>query len=111
MEVKRQSQELSKQQIYFLSQSPEIKKMRDAAGQVLDMAAWMIYTDTNSKGEEQTILSILTADKDTYATNSRTFIEQFEKCIDIFGGDFKRVSVGTGTSKGGRTYLTATYAL
>lgn len=103
--IKQSSNELSKMDIYALTKSPEISKMKDAAGQVLEIAAWVEYKDVNKDGEEREILSIRTSDNDTLATNSRTFIEAFNDCIDIFGDDLKQIKVSTGTSRNGRTYL------
>lgn len=108
MEITRTSStELSKMDIYQMTKSPEIGKMKTAEGQTLDIAAWVEYKDTDKDGNEHEVLSIKTADGDTFATNSATFIRAFNECLDIFGGDFKRVKVASGVSHNGRTYLTA----
>lgn len=105
--INKSSTNLTKMDIYQMTKSPEIGKMKTAEGQTLEIAAWVVYKDIDKDGVEHTVLSIRTADGDTYATNSGTFIRAFNECIDIFGEDFRRVKISSGVSRNGRTYLTA----
>ena len=102
---------LSNREIYALTTSPKTRKMKDAKGTVLEVAAWAIYTDADKDGNERTVLSILTPEGESYATNSNTFIADFGKMVDVFGpGDLSAVEVCSGVSKNGREYITCAYA-
>jgi hypothetical protein len=113
MEIMKTSKELSAQEKYFLTMAPSVQKMKDAVSQEIEVAAYCIYKDVNSKDEEQTILSIATPENDVFATNSPTFIEDFQKMLDMFtdcGEVVKAIKVIEGQSKAGRTFITCVYA-
>lgn len=113
MTIIKTSKELSAQERYFLTMAPSVQKMKDAIGQELEVTAFCVYEDTNSKGEEQTILSMTTPEGDVFATNSPTFIEDFQKMWDLFndlGEQVKAIKVISGTSKSGREFITCVYA-
>jgi hypothetical protein len=107
------SKELSAKEKYFLTMAPSVQKMKDAVSQEIEVAAWCKYTDKNSKDEEQTILSIMTPENEVFATNSPTFIEDFEKMNTMFsesGETVKRIQVISGKSKADREFITCVYA-
>ena len=111
MTITESKGELTAQEKYFLTAAPNIKKMRSVANQTIDVDKWCMFMDTNKAGEENEILSIMTPEREVYATNSRTFIESFYKIVECFGTDgFSRVEICTGTSKAGREFITAVYA-
>lgn len=117
MEILRASKDLSTEEKYFLTMSPEIEKMSNIKGQTLPIDCWVIYTDNKStdedEGKTETILSIKTTLGEVFATNSATFIKEFERIIDLFDGDgmvVNYVKVAGGTSKSGRDFITAVYA-
>ena len=113
MNIVETSKELSAQERYFLTMAPSVKKMKDAVSQEIEVSAWCVYEDTNSKGEEQTILSIATPENDVFATNSPTFIEDFQKMQEVFkdcGETVNAIKVISGTSKAGREFITCVYA-
>lgn len=97
---------------YYLTAAPNIQKMSMVKGQTLDVDKWCIYTDVNDKtGEELELVSIMTPEHEAYATNSKTFLQSFRKIVEIFGTEgFNRITVGCGTSKAGREFITAIYA-
>lgn len=113
MRIVKSSPELSPVDIYKLTMNPNATKMKEVAGQRLEVAAYAVYEDVDKKsGELQNILAIKTPEGEVFATNSRTFIEEFEKMVDFFGGYDMRVDaieVITGTSKAGRDYISCTY--
>jgi uncharacterized FlgJ-related protein len=112
MEIIKTSKELSAQERYFLTMAPSVQKMKDAVSQEIEVVAWCLYTDTNSKEEAQTILSIATPENDVFATNSKTFIEDFVKMQTMFtecGETVNAIKVMTGTSKAGREFITCVY--
>lgn len=107
--------DLTKKELYLLTMSPEIQKISDVTGQVIEIAAWLKYADLDhTSGEEepkeQVILSLLSTDGESFATNSPTFIGDFDKMISLFEGDLQKVEVISGTSKNGRQFVTCKYA-
>jgi len=103
---------LTKKQLYQLTMSPKTLKMKDAVGQVLDVAAWCHYEDDKNDSETQEIMSILTPEGETYATNSASFMRDFLKMSDVFGADgVDAIEVISGISgKNQREFITCSYA-
>lgn len=96
---------------YYLTVAPNIQKMSAVKGQTLDVDKWCIYTDVNKTGEEVELVSIMTPEREVFATNSKTFVKSFRQIVEIFGTDgFNRITVGSGMSKAGREFVTAIYA-
>lgn len=98
---------------FMLTLRPDTQRMKDAKGSELEIAAWMLYSDVNADGKEQEILSILTTEQETYATNSATFKRDFLNMWDAFsqsGETLEKVAVIGGTSKSGREFITCTIA-
>lgn len=109
--IKTYPEQLSNKQKYALTMSPKTQKMKDAKGTVLEIAAWAVYTDTDKEGEERQVLSILTPEGETYATNSATFADDFGKMLEVFGPqDLTAIEVISGMSKNGREFITCAYA-
>lgn len=108
MEIIRQyPEELNKKTAYKMMRSPEIKKMMDADGSILELVSWVLYNDTDEQtGEIKEVLSILTADMEMFGTISPTFIKDFKEIADYFGDDVGNIKVISGKSKNGRTYIT-----
>lgn len=102
---------LTNKQKYDLTMSPKTRKMKDAKGTVLEISAWCVYTDADKDGNDRQVLSLLTPEGETYATNSATFADDFDKMVDLFGADgITAIEVISGTSKAGREYITCAYA-
>lgn len=94
---------------YKLVNSPEIQKMSEAAGSVLEVSAWMEYeVEDERTGEQKTVISIQTADGEYFGTISKTFIKEFRKIVEIFGKNVGLIKVFQNTSKAGRNYITCT---
>lgn len=108
MEIIRSSSEnLSKRDLYNLSRSPEIKKMRDYVGEIIPVGKYLIYTDKNANGEVTTVLSIENRETgDVIAGNSQTARTEFEYIADLMEEDDFSIRICEGTSKNGRSYLT-----
>lgn len=116
MEILDVSREMSTEDKYFLTMSPEIEKMSSIKGMVLEIDCWILYkdkkTDEDGKVEEETLLSIRNTLGEVFATNSPTFINEFERIIELFnddGQEVKYIKVSSGTSKNGREYITCVY--
>jgi len=111
MEIIRTMRDLTKKELYHLTMSDTNISMKDIEdGEVLQVSNFAIYTDINSDGEEQTLLSMQT-DKGYVATNSATFRRNFEKIADLFDGEetlsIKKIS---GQTKAGRPFVNCTLA-
>lgn len=92
---------------YMLSNAPSVK-MAEKVGSEIIMAKWVVYSTTDSNGEERTVLAVITDDGEIYATISETFIKSFLNAEQYFSDNnlpFKRLKVFDGKSKNGRTYI------
>lgn len=109
--IKNYPEELSNKQKYDLTMSPKTQKMSSAKGSVLEIAAFCRYLDADKDGEAREVMSILTPDGEIFATNSATFMDDFERMCDLFGpGGVGAIEVISGTSKAGREFITCAYA-
>ena len=99
--------ELDQRSIYKMMKSPDVKKMSDADGSVLDVAAWISYTDTDSRtGEIKELLVIQTTDGEMFGTVSAVFQREFKDITKFFGDDVGAIKVISGKSKAGRNFIT-----
>lgn len=109
MEILKKSDGLTTMDIYKMSKSNEIQKVSDNEGKILPVKAYMAYTDIDSKGEEKTICSIMTADDEVYATNSDSFRRDFEDMLSLTASmnqTVETIKIVSGKSKAGRTFYT-----
>lgn len=110
MEIIAKSREMNAKDLYRMTRNAKIQKMSDAANSTIKVDAWVHYQDENSSGKVQDIISI--AEKETgmvYATNSPTFVREFLAIVKILeeaGETLDELEVISGTSKGGRTFIT-----
>ena len=116
MEIIKTSENLTNREIYALTMSPSNRKMKDAIAQQIGVYRWCLYKDINGKdGTEQTILAIMTPEKEVFCTNSQTFMRDFERIWDIMqddvaNGELLEIKVIVGESKSGREFVTCTLA-
>lgn len=108
--VAQYPENLSAKDKYDLLRSPKTQRMQDMKGQRLEVAAYMIREETNSEGEVTTIVSVKTKDGDLVATNSKTFLQEFEAVIECVGGAEFALDVMDGISRNGRHYVTCAWA-
>lgn len=110
--IKTIPEEMTNKQLYNLTMSPKIQKMREQRGSVIEIAGVCVYEDVDKKtGELHEVLSILTPDGEVFATNSQTFMDDFKALVDMFGeSGVTAIEVITGTSKAGREFITCAYA-
>lgn len=110
--IKKSSDELTMKQMYDLTKSPEIQKVSDNDGALLQVDAWALYKDTDKDGNTREILSILDNEAGAVATNSVTFIRDFmeimEMCHDC-SVEVQHVKISSGASKAGRKFYTCIY--
>lgn len=107
MDIIRATEGLSKKEIYKMVNDPSIKKIKDGANEEMHLISYVRYDDINNSGNEVQLLAINT-DKGVYATNSKTFIEDFERILDQLGEpgeDWEGViRIIEDISKNGRTF-------
>ena len=106
MEILRSYPEnMDKRSEFKLTNSKAAQKLSNAAGSVLPLDKWILYTDIDIKtGELQKVLTIESGGE-VFATVSKTFIDSFEKAADFFKNDIGEIEVIPGTSKAGRDYI------
>ena len=93
-----------KKALYRLTRQPgrNVKDFED--GQKAHVEAFCLYTDVNSKGTEQTVLTLIT-DVGKLQTISPTFIQSFLDVQDLMGDDYS-IIIRKAKSKGGREFVT-----
>lgn len=101
--IEKYPETLDKKTAFKMTEDEAIK-ISECEGQVLEVEAFVLYEDLNSKGEAVTLLSILSAGN-VYGTASPTFIEKFNKIADEFKEEGFSIEVIGGTSKAGRHYI------
>ncbi len=105
--IKAFPEDLDKRTIYKMMKSPEVKRMSDADGSVLEVKAWITYSDADNRtGETREILTILTEDGELFATVSGVFQREFKDIVKYFGEDVGAIKISSGKSKAGRQFLT-----
>lgn len=96
---------------YNLTMNPEIEKMSEQEGKMIEFDAWMLYKDDEAANP---VLAIQAKDGSVYATNSTTFIQSFKDIVSLFetepDAEFTSLKVHGGTSKAGRHFITCMYA-
>ena len=110
--ITRSSDELTMKQLYDLTKSPEIQKVSDNEGALVQVDAWALYKDTDKEGKTREILSILDNEVGAVATNSASFIRDFMEIIEMSmdcGVEVQHVKISSGTSKAGRKFYTCVY--
>lgn len=108
MKVIAKSNNLKPQELYQMANGNDIKRMRDVAGQTLELAGWLIFEDEKPDGEVSTIVTICTTEGEMYATNSPTFRRSFESMTAFFD-TVDAIKVVSSTSKKGRPFITCDY--
>ena len=94
-----------------LMKSPEVKKMSEAEGSVLQIQSWVQYNSPDREtGEVKEVIAIETPDGELFATISATFREEFLDMVNYFGSDLGAIKVIAGTSQAGRKYITCSIA-
>ena len=96
---------------YKLMKSPEVKKMSEAEGSILEIESWIHYNSPDREtGEVKEVIAVATPDGELFATISNTFREEFLDMVNYFGSDLGAIKVIAGTSKAGRKYITCSIA-
>lgn len=110
--IKTSNENLTMKQIYDLTKSPEIQKVSDNDGALIQVDEWALYKDIDRDGNTHDILSILDNEVGAVATNSATFTRDFMEIVDMcqsFGAKPRHVKITSGRSKAGRTFYSCVY--
>ena len=99
--------ELDQRSIYKMMKSPDVQKMSDADGSILEVAAWISYNDVDSRtGEIKELLVIQTTDGEMFGTVSAIFQREFKDITKFFGDDVGAIKVISRKTKAGRNFIT-----
>lgn len=94
-----------KRMMYKLSRA-ESTSLQKVAGEEITPKAWMVREDTNHRGENVTVLSIVDDSNNVYSTISKTFMNEFDEINRIMDGEEFSVLVKAGVTKGGKDFIT-----
>ena len=109
--IKKFPEDMDPKTAYKLMKSPEVKKMTEAEGSILEIDSWIHYNSPDREtGEIKEVIAIATPDGELFATISNTFREEFMDMVNYFGSDLGAIKVISGTSKAGRKYVTCSIA-
>lgn len=109
--IKKFPEDMDPKTAYRLMKSPEVKKMSEAEGSILEIDSWVQYNSPDREtGEIKEVIAIATPDGELFATISNTFREEFTDMVNYFGPDLGAIKVIAGTSKAGRKYITCSIA-
>ena len=109
--IKKFPEDMDPKTAYKLMKSPEVKKMSEAEGSILEIESWVQYNSPDREtGEIKEVIAIATPDGELFATISNTFREEFTDMVNYFGPDLGAIKVIAGTSKAGWKYITCSIA-
>ena len=110
MEIIRKTPNITAADLFSLTKGSQVRMLKDAKGETLDIDQYVLYADDQSDGSTVTVLSLKTKEGAMYATNSGTFIRNFQDILAMYESCGEepptRFLVGSAKSKVGRDYLT-----
>lgn len=96
----------TKKQMYAITHSKSTEQVKNLPdGEVINPVNFVKYLDENNKGEENTVLAIVTADGRLLTSISATLQQDFLEMVDNFGLDFQCRKI-SGLTKAGREFVT-----
>lgn len=109
--IRKYPETMTPKELYLMLKNPDSVKMSDAKGQTLHPEAYVLFDDVNQgTGEVVHIVSIRSNGK-VYATNSASFIREFDMIAEAFGDEIPDIEVTTGKSSKGRQYISCAVKL
>lgn len=113
MNILKTSGTFTMAEMYRLTKSPEIAKLSTVKGQVLDIDRFIVYEDNKAEGGAVVIAAFETTQGELFATNSRTFTNDFldivTMCEETGAAMPKQIKVLEKTGKSGRAYIQCVY--
>lgn len=114
--IEKSRDNMNVSELHNLTRSINAHKMETAKGTRLNIDDYVFFIDekTDAKSGEviETVVLSIRDDGEIYSTISPTFIEEFKAIREICrecGEAFDHVDVVTGTSRNGRTFITAAF--
>lgn len=105
----KKSGELDKRTIYRMTMGQNNTSVKDLAdGDFMNVAAFVIFSDVDSKGETRELISVMGKDDVIWTAASSTFRREFEKIWDVFEGEEFGIKKISGTAKNGRDFVSCT---
>lgn len=104
-----------KKTLYQLTKGANVHRLQEAEGKDITVKNFILYEDVKSTGEVMRILAVEADTGEMVATNSPTFISEFDDICTISGDDpadmiGETVRVVAGMSKSGRKYFNCVWA-
>lgn len=93
--------------LFYLTQG-QSTKLLDAAGETLELQAWVLYDKEDNSGVVKRVLTVLTNDGVVYGTISETFLKTFENAAEFFDENdqyITKIKVTKGVSKNSREFI------
>ena len=94
-----------KKAVYKLTRAKGVNVKDLANSDKLKMETWALYSDVSAKGNEQTVLAIISGEN-KYHTISPTFQRDFADIVSLMDGEDFTIIITKATSKGGREFVT-----
>lgn len=111
MVVINKSAEFTPEELYKMVLAPNGEKMTNHVGEVISCEKYVVYEDVDGNGEVRKVMSICDGET-VYATNSPTFIRDFERIrglMESLDTVPHHVRIERGTSKNGRNFISCVY--
>lgn len=100
------SKDFDKVDEYLMTKGKDTHSVKDVEdGTSIMVDGYIIFTDTKKDGTEIEVMSIITPEKEVYATQSQTFKESLLDIISIMGDGTAPIVKISGTTKAGRPYV------
>lgn len=107
MNIIKASKDFNKQEIYKLTHNRSTS-LKDAVDSKITVSDWLLYADTNARGEAVEVLVLVTA-SGLCSTISATFANAFLDIADAFPLPVDVTVIG-GTTRNGREFISCELA-
>lgn len=110
MKITSTSREFEKQELYLMTKSPSIKTVNSVTdGDTMEVNGWLMFEDTNAKGQTSELLSIKgidsTGEEVVWTCQSETFKRNFADIAGIFDGEPFTIVKISGVTKAGKDFV------
>lgn len=106
----KSSENLDKRSLYIHTRGSSVSMKDVEDGTIIEPLEIVVYEDENSRGETQTITSVIDVDGNHYSSSSRFFREELGSIFNIMAPDPFKIIVRKNVSKNGRTFVTCELA-
>ena len=110
MKIINTSRDFTKVETYLMTQDNDMKSVKSLPdGAELNVTGWMYYIDTNAKGEESELLSVIgtnaQGETEVWTCQSATFKRSFDDIYGIFGDEEFIIKKMSGVTKANKDYV------